>query len=93
MLRNKSSQLHEQAFEVQYLLSCSSLLEERKLEKGMAPPILLQFEFSSLASEQMQNHFGQVPFLVSLLHYSNAPLFLQSTQGKICIRVDIPDYI
>lgn len=32
------------------------------------PPILLKFEFSSLASEQMQNHFGQtLPSLLSLL--------------------------
>lgn len=39
-------------------------------------PIVLQFEFSSLASEQMQNHFGQtLPSLLSLLLYSNAPSY------------------
>lgn len=42
------------------------------------PPIFLQFEFSSLTSEQMQNYLGQtLPSLLYLL-YSNAPLLLQS---------------
>lgn len=34
------------------------------------PPIFLKFDFSPLASEQMQNHFGQaLPSLLSLLIY------------------------
>lgn len=52
------------------------------------PSILLKFEFSSLASEQMQNHFAFPPFL----SYLNTPLVLQSIQSKICITIDITDY-
>lgn len=56
------------------------------------PPTLLQLEFSSLASEKMQKYFEQnLPSFLSLL-YLNAHLYVQSIQGKICIRVDIPDH-